>query len=138
MPRLDIPALFIDRCVGGSKLKVELEAIGFEVLLKHEVTGEDPSSDSTPDCEWIARAGSLGLVIVTEDKNILRNRLEREALYASGTWAFVLTTRARTSQSRVELFTRHARRMAKLVRKTPPPAVWRLNKEGAHLVERPS
>jgi hypothetical protein len=72
------------------------------------------------------------LVIVTADQNIMKRRLERDALIAAGTWAFVLTSRDQTHDTIVRIFDSHRSSILSAVTSTDPPAVWRLNQSGLH------
>ncbi|HKX45840.1 MAG TPA: hypothetical protein VJP77_04005 [Planctomycetota bacterium] len=134
MPR-ELPALLLDRSVGGERARRALTELGFQVVLEYELTGADRHHDPTPDEVWLRLAGERGLVIVTADKRIMRRRLEREALVAAGTWVIVLTLRDQTHEHLVRAFGRHRAAIERAVLETDPPAAWRLNAGGLTRVE---
>lgn len=66
---------FIDQSLGGKLIRAALADIGVKALILPEVFPQN-----VEDVEWLERAGTEKWVVLTKDKNIKRNELEREAV----------------------------------------------------------
>lgn len=80
---------FIDRSLGRKKLAAALRAAGAVVEVH-----DDHFAPDAPDVEWLREVGARGWAVLTADKRIRYNNLERRALIGAGVQAFVLTSRA--------------------------------------------
>lgn len=70
--------LFIDRCVGGRRMRPELLAAGWTVTLHDERFAQDAR-----DADWLPVVAAEGLVIVTRDKRMRRREDELVAMLRS-------------------------------------------------------
>ena len=59
--------VFVDRCVGGRRLKPLLIEAGWSVVLHDEVFEQD-----APDVDWPPVVAASGQVVLTRDKQIRR------------------------------------------------------------------
>lgn len=79
---------------------------------------------------WLTRAGSLDWIVLTRDKYIRYRTSEKEALLAAGVRTFVLTSGNLTAEGMAEAFLNALPRMDRLVRKTRPPFIARVSRDG--------
>ncbi len=63
-----------------------LRAEGYVAHIQHETFGS-----GTLDVEWLPEVGSRGWILITKDKKIRKNEIEKSALRQAGIRAFVLT-----------------------------------------------
>lgn len=63
-----------------------LRSEGLEIHAYFEHFGERP----LPDLDWLADVGAREWVVLTHDRRIMKNRLERRAVYRHGVRLFVL------------------------------------------------
>jgi len=68
-------AYFVDRSLGRGLVVESLRAAKLEVHAH-----DDHFAQNTPDAEWLVEVGRRGWVVLTKDKNIRVNALERVAL----------------------------------------------------------
>jgi hypothetical protein len=66
------PTFFTDRCLGNYDLPATLRGAGMQ-LQTHKEAGY---AHDTPDVVWIPEVAAAGMVILTKDKDIRRDRLE--------------------------------------------------------------
>lgn len=78
---------FLDRSLGRVHVSQALRALGARVEIH-----DDHFPLDARDADWLPEVGRRGWVVLMKDKRIRRNRLERDALLASGVRAFVLTS----------------------------------------------
>lgn len=99
---------FIDRCL-GKKVAAALttEYTKIEVHDNHFPPDER-------DQVWLASVGARGWVVLTKDKNIRRNHLERGALRDAGVKAFILTSPHLTAVEMCAVLKKALPKMAKL------------------------
>lgn len=71
--------VFLDRCLGGRRLRQALEPAGWSVHLHDEHFSKD-----APDTEWIPEVAARGWVVATRDRRILRNEEELAAFRMAG------------------------------------------------------
>src|SRR4051794_33387616 len=81
---LEQAIFFVDRSL-GRKLGIALRAAGWKI----ELHG-DHFPDNTPDEEWLLNVGAKGWVVLTKDKNIRRNEVERHAVVVANVRMFTL------------------------------------------------
>jgi hypothetical protein len=76
---------FVDRLLGRHVLVARLREADLSVEAH-----DDRFAMNTPDAEWLAAVGERGWVVLTKDKAIRRNALEREALLEARVACFML------------------------------------------------
>ena len=106
---------FIDRSL-GTNIVVDLRAAGFHVEEHSAYFAED-----APDVEWLGKAGELGWVVLTKDKAVRRNALERAAMLASGAACFSLGHGNLRAEQMAQAFVAARQRMEKALRRFEPP-----------------
>lgn len=84
--RLASLTFFLDRNLGRNIIAPRLRAAGANVELH-----DDHFSQQTPDSEWLSVVGERDWVMISRDKNIRRNPLERAAFEWARLRGFVLT-----------------------------------------------
>ena len=84
--RLASLVFFIDRNLGRNIIAPQLLAADAKVELH-----DDHFDQNMPDPDWLAVVGERGWVVITRDKFIRRNPLERAAFERAGVRGFVLT-----------------------------------------------
>ena len=80
------PVFFLDRALGNKVFPDVLVAAGLAIE-RHA----DHFAQDAPDLDWIPAVAERGWYALTQDKRILKNRVEREAVIASGLGFFYLT-----------------------------------------------
>jgi hypothetical protein len=78
---------FVDRALGKDVAPGALRAQGHQV-----VAGDEAFLQTATDVEWLPVVGQKGWVMLTKDRAIRTNRLEREALISNSVAAFMLTS----------------------------------------------
>jgi predicted nuclease of predicted toxin-antitoxin system len=122
--QLENITFFVDRSL-GKQFANGLEEIGLNVE-KHD----DHFSQTTLDIEWLAKCGENNWVIVSGDKNIKRNHIEKSALLNSGVAAFFFTSGGLNTETRVTIFSKGLKRVANILSTYQKPFIARLDKEG--------
>jgi hypothetical protein len=84
--RLASLTFFLDYQIGRYTVADALRAAG-----AHVEVHIDHFNQAAPDVEWIPEVGRRGWVLITKDKNIRRNPLERDAYEKARLRGFVLT-----------------------------------------------
>jgi len=90
---------FIDRSLGGEYVSCALREIG-ETVIVHD----DRFENNAPDEVWLNEAGRNNWVVLTKDKQIRHNFLEREAVRNSKCRMFVLVAKDLTGQQMADIF----------------------------------
>lgn len=80
------PVFFLDRALGNKVFPDVLSVAGIAIE-RHA----DHFEQDAPDVDWIPAVAERGWYALTQDKRILKNRAEREAVIASGLGFFYLT-----------------------------------------------
>ncbi len=106
---------FVDRSL-GRKLAERLRAQGFAV----EMHDDHFAIDAT-DTTWLTDVGRRGWIVLTKDKAIRRNALEREALVSSNVACFMLGRGDLSSDQMVTAFVAAMPRMQRVLRRSEPP-----------------
>ena len=79
--------LFFDRCI-GLRVPKALRAVRPPVAIKdHQQVGFD---GNTPDDEWLAKVGTKGWVVITQDRKFHKRELEIAAVQAHSVRCFYL------------------------------------------------
>lgn len=77
----------------------------------------------------------MNWIVISSDKKIKKNPLEREALIRAGTGTFFFTSGEITNQQKIEFFASALRQIAKIVINEPRPFIARINRDGTAEVE---
>ena len=116
---------FVDRSSGKFGLVSGLHRLGLRVE-RHD----DHFDETTQDPEWISFCGEKNWIIVSSDKAIKKNMLERMAIMSAGVAAFFFTSAQITSAEQIEAFSKALSRIAKLVLNQQRPFIARISKDG--------
>ena len=82
---MSAPVFYTDRALGGKVFPDALEAAGIRVERHHDHFAQDASDEV-----WIAGAAARGWFALSNDKRILRNPVERDAVSRARLGYFVL------------------------------------------------
>jgi len=108
---------FVDRSL-GRKIVDDLRGAGFNVE-EHAAH----FADDAPDVDWLGEAGRRGWVVLTKDKAVRRNRLELEAILASGVTCFSLGHGNLRAVQMAQAFVTACPRMERVLRRYDPPII---------------
>lgn len=115
---------FVDRS-SGKKLAEGLKELGLNIE-KHD----DHFEQNTLDIIWLEKCGEMNWVVISSDKAIKKNILEKEALMKSNLASFFFTSASLTSEQQIEIITKGLKRIANILASTKKPFIARLDKEG--------
>jgi len=90
---------FVDRSLGREIVVEALRAAGQDVHAH-----DDYFPQNTPDAEWLIEVGSRGWVVLTKDKNIRVNELERLALTRANVACIMLGRGDLTAAAMAQIF----------------------------------
>ncbi|WP_437621772.1 hypothetical protein [Sorangium sp. So ce1151] len=90
---------FVDRSLGRGLVVEALRAAKLEVHAH-----DDHFAQNTPDAEWLVEVGRRGWVVLTKDKNIRVNALERIALLRANVACIMLGRGDLTATSMAQVF----------------------------------
>jgi hypothetical protein len=122
-PRLPV---FIDRNSGGRLFRGLIERAGIEVHLH-----DDHFRHKTEDPDWLARLGESGWLLVSGDNDVTRQPLFLRQLAASKAHVFVLhALNGANPEGKAACIVEAYARMCELASANPPPALWRIGKDG--------
>lgn len=117
---------FVDRSLGSVTVAKALRGLGEEVRAHDDLFPQD-----TDDVVYLREVGESGWVLLTKDKNIRRNELERAALIGNGVAAFVLTGGNLTGTQMAEAFVVALPRIKRALLRFEPPFVATVSAAGA-------
>ena len=106
---------FVDRAL-GRKIAHDLRAAGWQVQ-----THDDHFAQNTEDADWLVEVGRRGWVVLTKDKAIRRNALEKAALLNSGVACFTLGHGNLSSAQMAAAFIAAGERMKRVLRRFDVP-----------------
>jgi len=92
---------------------------------------DDHFIPNTPDYEWISKCGEMNWIIISSDKRIRKNPIEREASIRAKVATFFFTSGEITNQQKIEFFTAALNQIAKIVINQPRPFIARINRDGS-------
>ncbi len=115
---------FVDRS-SGKQLAEGLKEIGLNVE-KHD----DHFEQNTLDYVWLEKCGEMNWVVISSDKAIKKNFLEKQALIKSNLASFFFTSANLTSQQQIEIVSKGLKRIANILVSNKKPFIARLDKEG--------
>jgi PIN like domain len=122
--QLENITFFVDRSL-GKQFAEGLVELGLNVE-KHD----DYFSQTTIDVDWLAKCGENDWVVISGDKNIKRNSIEKTALLNSGVAAFFFTSGGITKEKQLEIIQKGLRRIFNILDSQRKPFIARLDKEG--------
>jgi predicted nuclease of predicted toxin-antitoxin system len=109
---------FVDRSLGREVIVEALRAAGQEAHAHDAHFAPD-----TEDAEWLVEVGRRGWVVLTKDKNIRRNELERVAIVQAKVACFMLGSGNMKADDMARLFIDNLRRMERVLRRYRVPLV---------------
>lgn len=114
---------FLDRST-GKQLAINLRLLGLNVE-----THDNHFPQNSLDVEWLTYCGELGWVVISSDRAIKSNTLEKRVLQESGVAAFFFTSANLTSDHQFEIFTKALSKIAKIVLSERRPFIARIAKD---------
>ena len=117
---------FVDRSSGRYSLINGLKSLGLAVE-----SHDDHFVPNTPDIEWITHCGKQGWIIVSSDKAIKKNLLEKQAIFSSKVAAFFYTSASISSAKQISSFTVALRKISGLVLNQTRPFIARISPDGS-------
>ena len=117
-------AFFTDRDLGKQFPKI-LRQADIEVRAYFE---EFPTDDAVEDPQWILRATELGLIGITNDWNLRKERDAQRMIVLCSARIFIMRTRDLTHPQSAEIFVQARVKVERLLRKHDGPfiaRVWR-------------
>jgi hypothetical protein len=112
----------VDECL-GNKVHAALVAAGTTALRIVDVFGA-----GTLDQSWLPVVGERGWLLITKDRNIRHNKVERDALVRSGVMAFFIGVKNPGADEAAEAVTCNVARMLHFAARKAPPFVVLLKK----------
>ena len=109
---------FVDRALGGKVVAEALRTAGEQTEAHDDLFPQD-----TDDVDYLGPVGQQGWVLLTKDKNIRRNELERAALIASGVACFALTSGNLRGPEMAQAFVTALPRIKRVLGRFAPPFV---------------
>jgi hypothetical protein len=116
---------FIDRCLGKHPIVEKLRATGIAVE-----THDNHFPQNTSDADWIPKVGEWGWIILTKDKRIARNTLERQAVARAKIRMFTLGSKKLTGAETAIVFQKALEPMLKFIEKNDAPFIAKVNGDG--------
>jgi len=92
---------------------------------------DDHFAPGTPDIEWIRHCGEQRWVIISSDKAIKKNVLEKQAIFSSKVAAFFYTSASISSAEQISAFTAALRKISALVLNQTRPFIARISPDGS-------
>jgi hypothetical protein len=84
---------------------------------------DDHFAEDTPDVDWLAEVGVKEWVVLTKDKRIRHNPLEKKAVEVARLRVFTLSRGNMTGEQMAQVFVKHLATIERLARKWAPPFV---------------
>lgn len=91
---------------------------------------DDYFEQNTLDIVWLEECGNRNWVVISSDKAIKKNFLEKQALMKSNLASFFFTTANLTSEQQFEIVEKAIKRMTNVIFSNKKPFIARLDKEG--------
>jgi hypothetical protein len=125
LERLRALTFFLDHQIGRYIVAERLRAAGatVEVHLDH-------FAGDAPDTEWIPEVARRGWVLITKDKNIRRNPLERAAYEQAGLRGFVATGGDLSGKDLGEILVRCLDGMSRRAHNRTGPLLFAISRNG--------
>ncbi len=119
------PTFFVDRCLGTVDVPRALRDAG-----AHVAVHDDHFPQGCQDEEWLRVVGQKGWAVLTKDKWIRRNELERAALESAQVAAFVLSAGDLSGEATGAAFVAALPRMEHILAKWDRPLIARVTQSG--------
>ena len=119
------PTFFVDRCLGTVDVPNALREAGALVAVHDDHFPQDCTDEA-----WLPMVGKKGGAVLTTDKWIRRNELERAALESARVAAFVLSAGDLRGQEIGAAFVAALRKMERLLWKWDRPPIARVSRGG--------
>ncbi|MCC7383931.1 MAG: hypothetical protein IT384_18960 [Deltaproteobacteria bacterium] len=116
---------FIDRCLGERTVPEALRAEGYAIRLHSELF-----EDAIEDAVWLPEVGRRNLVVLTKDRAIRRNKIERDAILTAGVVAFLLSSGDATAQAMASTIIGAMRSIHRALRRFPAPFIATVTAQG--------
>jgi hypothetical protein len=94
-------------------------------------THDDHFAQNVADVEWISVCGERDWVIISSDKAIKKNVLERQAIMSSGAAAFFFTSASITSDAQLAAFESALSKVTHLLLNQKRPFIARISPDGS-------
>jgi PIN like domain len=114
----------VDRS-SGKQLAEGVKEIGLNVE-KHD----DHFEQNTLDIIWLEECGNRNWVVISSDKAIKKNVLEKQALMKSNLASFFFTSADITTIKQIEIVEKGLKRIANVIFSERKPFIARLDREG--------
>jgi predicted nuclease of predicted toxin-antitoxin system len=122
--QLEKITFFVDRS-SGKQFAEGLKELGLNVE-KHD----DHFPQNTLDIYWLEKCGELNWIVISSDKAIKKNFLEKQALMQSKLASFFFTSASLTTEQQITIVSKGLRRIANILASQKKPFIARLDKEG--------
>jgi len=116
---------FIDRCLGKHPILEKLRATGIQIEAH-----DDHFPRGATDEQWIPQVGKKGWVVLTKDKRISYNTMERQAVARAGIRMFTLASTKLSGEDTAIAFSKALQTMLNFLRKHPAPFIAKVYKDG--------
>jgi hypothetical protein len=128
------PVFFIDRNLGSKKLPDALRSAGWKIEVHEDHFPDIANKAEEDDTRWITFAGQKQWTILTADKGILFNPLERDALNGCGTLAFMLAKKNLSGEQMAAVFIEARVQIWRKIKNHKPPGIFKIRTD-SHQVE---
>jgi hypothetical protein len=116
---------FIDRCLGGRIIVEKLRNAGISVEVHHEHFPDD-----APDVYWLPEVGKKGWIVLTKDKNIGKNLMERFAVTRANIRLFTFASQSLSGEDMATILLNVIVKMQEFVRKHSEPFIAKIYRDG--------
>ena len=93
--------------------------------------------EEAKDIEWLPYVGERGLIVVTKDRNILRQPIQRKAFRENSVGAFFLGGKGLNRCQLIQQLVRNWPRMKELARKSHRPFAFKVPPKGSKIESIP-
>jgi PIN like domain len=125
MKQLKSVTFFIDRCLGSKLIVEQLRGVGISVEVH-----DDHFDKNAKDVDWLPEVGRRGWVVLTKDKSIGKNLLERTAVTNADIRMFTFASQSLSGQDMVAILLNAIVSMQEFVRKHPAPFIAKIYRDG--------
>ena len=116
---------FIDRCLGKHLIREKLREAGLQVEIH-----DDHFSKNATDEQWIPEVGKRGWIVLTKDKRITYNAIERQAVARAGLRMFTLASTNLSGEESAIAFKKAVKSMLNFIKKHDAPFIAKVYKNG--------
>lgn len=116
---------FVDRSLGKHIVAKALRDAGAVV----EVHDDHFPQDAT-DVEWLTASGKKGWIVLSKDKQIRRNPIERKAIANAGVKSFFLTQQGLSGPEMASIFAKALPGMTTRAATRPGPFIYTISRAG--------